>query len=106
MHAHTGLSPRWQGAAAAAFQAGSLAALAVRSEPGPWRGSKGARVVTAAIGAGMIKAARHQSAEDAEPRGDRDRKGRKAKMKTKGVNMVAGAVTGLLAKQFAKDHPR
>jgi len=106
VHPHTGLSPRWQGAAAAAFQAGSLAALAVRSEPGPWRGSKGARVVTAAIGAGMIKAARHQSAEDPQPKGDRDGKGRRAEMKTRGANMVTGAVTGFIAKQFAKDHPR
>ncbi|KAK4164782.1 hypothetical protein QBC43DRAFT_317449 [Cladorrhinum sp. PSN259] len=100
-HPHTGLSHRWQGAAAAAFQAGSLAALAMRSEPGAWNGSKGARVATAALGAGMIKAARYKPKE--EP-AEVDGKGRKAKMKTKGANMAGGALAGFVAKQFAKDH--
>jgi hypothetical protein len=87
-----------------------LAALAMRSEPGAWNGSKGARVATAALGAGMIKAVRHQPAEEPERSGgksrDRDAKGRGAKMKTKGVDMVGGALSGFIAKQFAKDHSR
>ncbi|KAK3395313.1 hypothetical protein B0H63DRAFT_445349 [Podospora didyma] len=50
------LSPKWQKAAAAAFQAGSLAALNMRSEPGPWKGEKGARIATAALGAAALDA--------------------------------------------------
>ena len=112
-HPHTGLSPRWQGAAAAAFQAGSLAALAMRSEPGAWNGSKGARVATAALGAGMIKAVQHQSTGEPPRRSgggggrsrsnDRDSKGRGSKMKTKGINMVGGKLSGLFAKEFARE---
>ncbi|KXX80336.1 hypothetical protein MMYC01_204676 [Madurella mycetomatis] len=45
------LSPRWQKAATAAIQAGGLAALSARSQPGAWKGEKGARVATAALGA-------------------------------------------------------
>jgi len=73
----------------------------MRSEPGAWNGSKGARVATAALGAGMIKAARHKPKGEPEVR---DGKGKKAKVKTKGANMAGGALAGFIAKQFAKDH--
>lgn len=45
------MSPRWQKAAVAALQAGGMAAMSMRSQPGAWKGEKGARVATAALGA-------------------------------------------------------
>lgn len=45
------MSPQWQKAAKAALQAGGMAALAARKQPGDWAGMKGAKVATAALGA-------------------------------------------------------
>lgn len=84
-----------------------MAALSMRSEPGAWNGSKGARVATVALGAGMMTAVRKQPEE--EPKWsdgrskDRDSKGHGSKMKTKGINMVGGVLSGIIAKQFAKE---
>ncbi|KAK3316780.1 hypothetical protein B0H66DRAFT_535021 [Apodospora peruviana] len=50
------LSPRWQKAAQAALQAGSMTAKNLSSQPGGWNAEKGARVATAALGAAAIDA--------------------------------------------------
>ncbi|ORY72112.1 uncharacterized protein BCR38DRAFT_418939 [Pseudomassariella vexata] len=47
---------RWQLAARAALEAGGVTAFRLRKEPGPWTGEKGAKVVTAAVGAAAIDA--------------------------------------------------
>lgn len=44
----------WLGAARIAMQAGAVAAMKVRGDPGPWIGPKGASVATAALGAAMV----------------------------------------------------
>lgn len=49
------MSPRWQKAATAALQAGGMAMLNSRSEPGSWTGPKGARIATAALGAAALQ---------------------------------------------------
>ncbi|KAF7540122.1 hypothetical protein G7054_g1590 [Neopestalotiopsis clavispora] len=45
---------RWQLAARAALEAGGVTAFRLRKEPGSWTGQKGAKVVTAALGAAAI----------------------------------------------------
>ena len=49
-------SPRFQKAAAAALQAGGMAALRQWKAPGAWAGQKGASVATAALGAAAMDA--------------------------------------------------
>lgn len=44
----------WMGAARCAMQAGAMAAMRVHGDPGPWIGSKGASVATAALGAAVV----------------------------------------------------
>lgn len=44
----------WMGVARCAMQAGAMAAMKVHGDPGPWIGSKGASVATAALGAAVI----------------------------------------------------
>lgn len=106
-----GLSPRWQQAAAAALQAGGIAAMTMRSEPGPWAGAKGVKVMTAALGAGAMKV-KEKGGDD----GDRKRSsgggggasrgsggsGGKSGMKSKGVEMLGTALSGFVASQMAK----
>jgi hypothetical protein len=89
-----GLSPRWQKAAVAALQAGGLAAMNARSQPGAWKGEKGARVATAALGA---------AAMDAFKQGG----GKSGGLKEEGaqreddVEGLGGAIGGLLAERLA-----
>ena len=45
---------QWAQAAQAAIVAGAVEAFRARNEPGPWTGTKGRRIATAAIGAGGI----------------------------------------------------
>ncbi|KAB8339116.1 hypothetical protein FH972_022052 [Carpinus fangiana] len=45
---------QWAQAAQAAIVAGAVEAFRVRNEPGEWKGAKGKRIATAAIGAGGI----------------------------------------------------
>jgi len=106
-----GLSPRWQSAAAAALQAGGIVAMSMRSEPGPWTGSKGVKVVTAALGAGAMKAKekdggdRNRSSGGASGSGGTSRGpggNGKGGMKTKGVEMLGTALSGFVAAQMAK----
>lgn len=47
---------RWQMAIRAALEAGGLAALRMRKQPGSWTGDKGARVAKAALGAAAMDA--------------------------------------------------
>lgn len=44
----------WMGAARCAVQAGAVAAMKVRGDPGPWVGPKGASVASAALGAAVV----------------------------------------------------
>jgi len=55
------LSPHWQKAAKAAIQAGGMAALAQRKQPGDWAGMKGAKVATAALGAAAADVWAHRA---------------------------------------------
>lgn len=50
------VASRWQMAARAALQAGGMTAFRLRKAPGPWTGEKGAKVITAALGAAAIDA--------------------------------------------------
>ena len=109
-----GLSPRWQQAAMAAFQAGSMAALNMRSQPGAWNGEKGARVASAALGAAAMDAF---SKKEKEKESGGGRKGgggpsgggsgsRKSagggSRSNSGVEAIGGVLGGFLADQFAK----
>lgn len=105
------LSPRWQQAATAAFQAGSLAALTMRSEPGPWTGPKGVKVASAALGAGFMKATgkgdddKRRSTGGGGSGGGTSRGaggGGSGGMKSKGVEMLGTALSGFVAQQLAK----
>ena len=86
--------------------------MTMRSEPGPWAGPKGMKVMTAALGAGAMKA-KDKSGDD----GDRKRSsggsgggasrgsgggGGKGGMKSKGVEMLGTALSGFVASQMAK----
>lgn len=93
-----GLSPRWQQAATAAFQAGSMAALQARSQPGAWNGEKGARVATAALGAAAMGAFKNKK-DDGKVKGKSSGSGGR---KSSGVDAIGGALGGFLADQFAK----
>lgn len=67
------LSPQWKKAATAAFQAGGMAALAARKQPGDWAGMKGAKVATAALGAMAMEGFGKGTAGGDRDRNDRDR---------------------------------
>lgn len=108
-----GLSPRWQQAAAAALQAGGIAAMTMRSQPGPWTGAKGVKVVTAALGAGAMKAKESDGGDKKRSSGGGSGGGSggtsrgpggngKGGMKTKGVEMLGTALSGFVAAQMAK----
>jgi hypothetical protein len=84
--------------------------MTMRSEPGPWAGPKGMKVMTAALGAGAMKA-KDKGGDD----GDRKRSsggggasrgsgggGGKGGMKSKGVEMLGTALSGFVASQMAK----
>lgn len=86
--------------------------MTMRSEPGPWAGAKGVKVMTAALGAGAMKA-KEKGGDD----GDRKRSsggggggasrgsggsGGKGGMKSKGVEMLGTALSGFVASQMAK----
>lgn len=77
---------RWQFAARAALEAGGMTAFRLRKEPGSWTGQKGAKVVTAAIGAAAI-----DSFIDKDPR-------RKKQGGVKG--MAESVVGGMLASKL------
>ncbi|ETS80023.1 hypothetical protein PFICI_07552 [Pestalotiopsis fici W106-1] len=70
---------RWQLAARAALEAGGVTAFRLRKEPGSWTGPKGAKVVTAALGAAAI-----DSFVDKDPR----------RTKTGGIKGMAESVVG------------
>ncbi|KAK3349850.1 hypothetical protein B0T25DRAFT_549070 [Lasiosphaeria hispida] len=93
-----GLSPRWQHAATAALQAGGLAAIQMRSQPGGWKGEKGARVASAALGAAAMDAfAKKNKAESGGGRREPSR-GRRSG----GVEAMGGALGGFLIDQLSK----
>ncbi|KAK6219060.1 hypothetical protein LQW54_002562 [Pestalotiopsis sp. IQ-011] len=73
------IAHRWQLAARAALEAGGVTAFRLRKEPGSWTGAKGAKVVTAALGAAAI-----DSFVDKDPR----------KTKPGGVKGMAESVVG------------
>ncbi|KAK0733206.1 hypothetical protein B0T26DRAFT_683119 [Lasiosphaeria miniovina] len=103
------LSPRWQQAAAAAFQAGSATAMNLRSQPGAWNGEKGARIATAALGAAAIDAFVHGDkdrdvAKSSKPKESKMSSGDGGKAKDKGpdVQALSGVLGGLIVDQIAK----
>lgn len=73
------IAHRWQLAARAALEAGGVTAFRLRKEPGSWTGAKGAKVVTAALGAAAI-----DSFVDKDPR----------RTKPGGVKGMAESVVG------------
>jgi len=83
--------------------------MTMRSEPGPWTGPKGIKVVTAALGAGAMKAKqggggdKNRSSGGGSGGASRGLGGNgKGGMKTKGVEMLGTALSGLMAAQMAK----
>ncbi|KAK0644456.1 hypothetical protein B0T16DRAFT_417691 [Cercophora newfieldiana] len=91
------LSPQWKAAAMAAFQAGSMAALQARKQPGGWNGEKGAKIATAALGAAAMGALK-KGGDAKRSSGSSGAGGRK----NSGVEAVGGALGGFLADQFSK----
>ncbi|OIW28939.1 hypothetical protein CONLIGDRAFT_681869 [Coniochaeta ligniaria NRRL 30616] len=88
-----GLSPRWQKAALAALQAGGIAAMNARSQPGAWKGEKGARVATAALGAAALDAF-NKAGRDTTVLGEgKTRRG-------DDVENLGGAIGGMLAERL------
>lgn len=79
---------RWQMAARAALEAGGVTAFRLRKEPGSWRGEKGAKIATAALGAAAIDAF-----IDKDPR--------RSKSQGRGVKgMAESAVSSMIASQL------
>jgi len=83
--------------------------MTMRSEPGPWTGTKGVKVVTAALGAGAMKAKERDGGDKKRSSGggsggtSRGPGGNgKGGMKTKGVEMLGTALSGFVAAQMAK----
>ncbi|KAK0708048.1 hypothetical protein B0H67DRAFT_648158 [Lasiosphaeris hirsuta] len=93
-----GLSPRWQQAAAAALQAGGLAAIQMRSQPGGWKGEKGARVASAALGAAAIDAFSKKDKGGLGGGRNEPSRGRRSS----GVEAVGGALGGFLMDQLSR----
>jgi hypothetical protein len=98
-------NPQFQAAAAAALQAGGMAALKQWKAPGPWVGKKGGQVATAALGAAAMDA--FKKGDEAGKGGDggkRDeakggRGGGGARGGGRGEDL-GGMIGGLLADQF------
>lgn len=90
-------SGRWQKAAKAALQAGSLAALNMRSEPGAWAGEKGVRVAGAALGAAALDAFTKGRGSS----GGNGGKGGSGRRNSQ-VEMVGSALGGLLINQLGR----
>ncbi|KAH8887792.1 hypothetical protein GQ53DRAFT_826788 [Thozetella sp. PMI_491] len=88
-----GLSPRWQKAATAALQAGGAAAYSMRSDPGAWKGDKGLRVATAALGAGAFDAFN----KSGKPDGGSKSSGKKRS----DIEALGGTLGGLILDQIA-----
>lgn len=105
------LSPRWQKAAQAALQAGSVAAFQLRSQPGAWKGEKGAKVATAALGAAAFDAFLKNRNDDNGKEKDHDNDSRSGGGhrekggggdKKSDVERITEAVGGFLVDQFSK----
>jgi len=88
-----GLSQRWQKAAIAALQAGGMAAMNARSQPGAWKGEKGARVATAALGAAALDAFNKGGPKESMHKEDRARRGDDA-------GDLGGVIGGMLAEHL------
>lgn len=100
-------NPRVKTAAAAAFAAGSQAAMT----PGAWNGQKGAKIATAALGAAALGALRQGGKSDAnqqEPHPkDRSRSTPKSSGSRGGIEAVGSTIGGFLLDQLAnKRKPR
>lgn len=87
------LSPRWQKLAIAALQAGGAAAINARSQPGAWKGEKGARVATAVLGAVALDALNKGGARDTVPKESERRRG-------DDNTTLGGAIGGMLAERL------
>ncbi|KAK0616857.1 hypothetical protein B0T14DRAFT_568427 [Immersiella caudata] len=99
------LNPQWKAAAMAAIQAGGMAALQARKQPGGWNGQKGAKIATAALGAAAMGALKKDKDEGSGGRkgdGKRSSGGGGGGKKSGGVEAIGGALGGFLADQFAK----
>ncbi|KAM7186114.1 hypothetical protein V8F20_011520 [Naviculisporaceae sp. PSN 640] len=109
-----GLSPQWKKAAQAAFTAGSAAAMQMRSQPGAWKGEKGAKVATAALGAAamdiLLKKNAGGGGDDRDRERDRSRERDRERDRERGggnrrrseVEVLGGFVGDFLTDQFNK----
>jgi len=91
----------------AAIQAGGMAALQARKQPGGWNGEKGAKIATAALGAAAMGALKRDDAAKKSGGGDGKRgsgsgSGSGGRRKSGGVEAIGGALGGFLADQFSK----
>lgn len=91
---------RWQLAARAALEAGGVTAFRLRKEPGSWTGQKGAKVVTAALGAAAI-----DSFIDKDPRRTKPG-GVKGMAESLVGGMLASKIMGFPAGSTHKGQPR
>ncbi|KAK9426719.1 hypothetical protein SUNI508_00246 [Seiridium unicorne] len=91
---------RWQLAARAALEAGGVTAFRLRKEPGSWTGPKGAKVVTAALGAAAI-----DSFIDKDPRRTKQG-GMKGMAESVVGGLLASKVMGFQSATTRKGKPR
>jgi hypothetical protein len=85
----------------AAIQAGGMAALQARKQPGGWDAQKGAKIATAALGAAAMGALKKDEGGGGK-KGDGKRSSGGGGKKSGGVEGIGGALGGFLADQFAK----
>jgi len=91
----------------AAIQAGGMAALQARKQPGGWIGEKGAKIATAALGAAAMGALKRDGSAAKKSGGD-GKKGASSglgsggRRKSGGVEAIGGALGGFLVDQFSK----
>lgn len=93
------IAHRWQFAARAALEAGGMTAFRLRKEPGSWTGQKGAKVVTAALGAAAI-----DSFIDKDPR--RKKGGVKGMAENMVGGLLASKIMGMPSATTHKGEPR
>lgn len=89
-----------------------MAAFQLRSSPGNWKGEKGAKVATAALGAAamdaFMKSRNDDGGKDKDRDRDRDGRGRGGyeekggNKKRSDVEVITDVVGGFLADQFSK----
>ncbi|KAK4234581.1 hypothetical protein C8A03DRAFT_37643 [Achaetomium macrosporum] len=91
-------NPRWQDAAAAALQAGGMAAVSQLMAPGAWKGEKAARVATAALAGAAGPLFTKPKEDDRREKGGGG--GKRAKVPSGLVQELGGALGGFIVDRW------